>query len=187
MNGLYCVALAAVMACSGCVTSGDVREQTTQLQTRLDADKNASRRCAPKAEAFARAQLDVAGRASERGESILAAEALASAGRWTNKATEPGMLTKCGVEQAPPPADIKAEDLVPGPLPRVELDRDKDGILDGVDACPDEPEDIDGYLDDDGCPDVDNDGDGISDAVDQCPIEPEDIDGVEDIDGCPER
>ena len=65
-------------------------------------------------------------------------------------------------------------------------DRDGDGIPDSVDACPDEPEDKDGYQDDDGCPDLDNDGDGIPDAEDKCPNDPEDKDGYQDEDGCPE-
>jgi outer membrane protein OmpA-like peptidoglycan-associated protein len=65
-------------------------------------------------------------------------------------------------------------------------DRDGDGIPDSVDACPDEPEDKDGFQDDDGCPDPDNDGDGIPDAADQCPNQPEDKDGFQDEDGCPE-
>jgi outer membrane protein OmpA-like peptidoglycan-associated protein len=66
-------------------------------------------------------------------------------------------------------------------------DRDGDGIPDSVDACPEEPEDKDGYQDEDGCPDLDNDGDGIPDTDDQCPNEPEDKDGFQDTDGCPER
>jgi len=66
-------------------------------------------------------------------------------------------------------------------------DRDGDGIPDSVDACPDEPEDKDGFQDDDGCPDLDNDGDGIPDVDDQCPNDPEDKDGFQDTDGCPER
>jgi outer membrane protein OmpA-like peptidoglycan-associated protein len=66
-------------------------------------------------------------------------------------------------------------------------DRDGDGIPDAVDNCPDEPEDKDGFQDEDGCPDVDNDGDGIPDADDACPNEPEDKDGFQDSDGCPER
>ena len=66
-------------------------------------------------------------------------------------------------------------------------DRDGDGIPDAVDGCPDEPEDRDGYQDEDGCPDPDNDGDGIPDQVDQCPNEAEDKDGFQDADGCPER
>jgi outer membrane protein OmpA-like peptidoglycan-associated protein len=65
-------------------------------------------------------------------------------------------------------------------------DADGDGISDDVDECPNEPEDMDGFEDEDGCPDLDNDGDGIEDPDDQCPNEPEDIDGFEDEDGCPD-
>lgn len=65
-------------------------------------------------------------------------------------------------------------------------DRDGDGIPDDRDACPDEPEDFDGFEDSDGCPDPDNDGDGIPDHLDRCPNIPEDFDGDEDHDGCPE-
>ena len=36
-------------------------------------------------------------------------------------------------------------------------DRDHDGIPDAVDLCPDEPEDLDGFEDSDGCPDPDCD------------------------------
>jgi OmpA family/Thrombospondin type 3 repeat len=66
-------------------------------------------------------------------------------------------------------------------------DKDGDGVPDSVDACPDEPEDKDGYQDEDGCPDPDNDGDGIPDKDDQCPNDPEDKDGFQDTDGCPDR
>ncbi len=65
-------------------------------------------------------------------------------------------------------------------------DRDGDGIPDDVDACPDNPEDKDGFEDEDGCPDPDNDQDGIPDKLDKCPLEPEDEDGFEDSDGCPD-
>src|SRR5262245_48307376 len=97
----------------------------------------------------------------------------------------------------------------------IAADRDGDGIPDSVDRCPDEPEDYDGFQDDDGCPDPDNDndgvpdaedrcpntpgpaenagcpifdrhGDGIPDHLDNCPHEPDDYAGVEDEDGCPE-
>lgn len=94
-----------------------------------------------------------------------------------------------------------------------EPDTDKDGLLDSKDNCPQQPEDFDGFEDDDGCPDTDNDkdgivdlkdecpdeaatcdgcpvrdkdGDGINDDVDKCPSRPEDVDGVEDDDGCPD-
>ena len=65
-------------------------------------------------------------------------------------------------------------------------DRDGDGYKDDVDQCPDEPEDFDGYKDEDGCPDPDNDNDGILDVDDRCVNEPEDRDGDHDEDGCPE-
>ncbi len=66
-------------------------------------------------------------------------------------------------------------------------DSDGDGILDEADKCVDQPEDMDGFEDDDGCPDNDNDKDGIDDAADQCLDSPEDLDSFEDTDGCPEE
>ena len=65
-------------------------------------------------------------------------------------------------------------------------DRDGDGIKDDLDKCPDDPEDRDGFQDEDGCPDPDNDNDGILDVDDRCVNEPEDMDGDQDTDGCPE-
>jgi outer membrane protein OmpA-like peptidoglycan-associated protein len=65
-------------------------------------------------------------------------------------------------------------------------DDDKDGIKNDEDRCPRDPEDIDGFEDDDGCPDPDNDKDGIPDLKDKCPNEAEDKDGFEDEDGCPD-
>ena len=66
------------------------------------------------------------------------------------------------------------------------VDRDADGIGDAGDRCPDDPEDRDGFQDEDGCPDPDNDQDGIGDASDMCPNEPEDRDRFQDEDGCPD-
>ncbi|AKF06649.1 OmpA family protein [Sandaracinus amylolyticus] len=76
---------------------------------------------------------------------------------------------------------------VPPPPPEVPPrgDRDRDGLYDDEDGCPDEPEDDDDFEDEDGCPELDNDRDGFPDASDPCPIEPEDLDGFED-EGCPE-
>lgn len=67
------------------------------------------------------------------------------------------------------------------------LDADGDGVSDQSDACPGTPEDKDGYLDEDGCPDEDNDGDGMADGDDRCPDDAEDRDGYQDEDGCPDR
>ena len=65
-------------------------------------------------------------------------------------------------------------------------DSDRDDIPDDLDKCPLEPEDKDGFQDDDGCPDPDNDKDGIPDAQDKCPNDPETKNGIDDEDGCPE-
>jgi outer membrane protein OmpA-like peptidoglycan-associated protein len=60
-------------------------------------------------------------------------------------------------------------------------DSDNDGVLDKDDKAPYEPEDEDGYQDDDGKPEPDNDGDGILDGDDECP----DLKGEADRNGCP--
>jgi len=73
------------------------------------------------------------------------------------------------------------------PPPPKDDDPDKDGIAGAADKCPTEPEDKDGFEDEDGCPDKDNDKDGVADAApDKCLNEPEDKDGFEDEDGCPD-
>ncbi len=95
----------------------------------------------------------------------------------------PAHLLSFGVEAVflddDPP--VAATDGPPPPS-----DRDGDGLLDAEDRCPDEPEDHDGFGDEDGCPDLDDDADGIPDSADGCPREPEDHDGFEDEDGCPD-
>ena len=80
-------------------------------------------------------------------------------------------------EEPPPP------EPEPPPAP---VDTDADGLLDPDDLCPTEPEDMDGFEDENGCPDPDNDQDGVLDADDQCPTEQEDRDGFRDDDGCPD-
>ncbi|MEZ4403984.1 MAG: OmpA family protein [Kofleriaceae bacterium] len=65
------------------------------------------------------------------------------------------------------------------------VDWDHDGLI-ATDQCPRDAEDLDGYQDEDGCPDPDNDGDGVLDIADGAPLEPEDRDGFEDGDGVPD-
>lgn len=59
----------------------------------------------------------------------------------------------------------------------VVADRDKDGVPDNIDACPDEA----GLASLQGCPD--RDGDGIADKDDECP----DAAGPASLKGCPDR
>jgi len=79
------------------------------------------------------------------------------------------------------------------PEPDLPNDVDEDGIIDEVDQCVIDAEDVDGCQDEDGCPEPedacspgDTDGDGIPDPVDGCVTESEDVDGCQDEDGCPE-
>lgn len=97
---------------------------------------------------------------------------------------------------------------VPPPVvPYVDPDRDKDGILNAPDQCPDQAgpgpsgcPDTDGdtFIDKvdacievpgvapDGCPLKDSDDDKIYDVEDDCPFEKENYNGVDDDDGCPD-
>jgi OOP family OmpA-OmpF porin len=83
------------------------------------------------------------------------------------------------------------EDCVPGCAPtpmkdkqgRMVVDQRGQPIIPKCDACANEPEDKDGFEDDDGCPEPDNDKDGILDAVDACPNDP----GPPETRGCPDK
>ncbi|MEO7094501.1 MAG: thrombospondin type 3 repeat-containing protein [Polyangiales bacterium] len=100
-------------------------------------------------------------------------------------AYDPGPSTPNGCPEKQ--SEIKVLEGDHAPLQQTAADRDGDGTVDNLDKCPDEPEDKDGFQDDDGCPDPDNDQDGIRDVDDLCPNDAEDKDGVKDEDGCPER
>ncbi len=63
-------------------------------------------------------------------------------------------------------------------------DQDADGVADGDDQCEHLAEDLDGFEDDDGCPEPDNDQDMILDEDDRCPNEAAEIGRDEDEDGC---
>ncbi len=82
-------------------------------------------------------------------------------------------------------------------------DSDDDGVPNKFDECKNDPEDMDGFKDNDGCPDPDNDSDKVCDpwvaeknqgakfasvckGSDKCVEVAEDRDGFEDEDGCPD-
>lgn len=77
-----------------------------------------------------------------------------------------------------PDVDTDGDGLVDrvDPCPEVArldcLDGDGDRLLGVADRCPNQPEDLDGFQDEDGCPDTDNDRDGILDVDDPCPDDP---------------
>lgn len=94
-----------------------------------------------------------------------------------------GISGAVGHAEPPPPPPPPAAVVLPPPP----TDTDDDGIIDDFDKCPKDPEDKDGFGDNDGCPEVDNDSDAILDVADKCPNEAEDRDGFQDEDGCPDR
>ncbi|MFO0738554.1 MAG: transporter [Labilithrix sp.] len=71
------------------------------------------------------------------------------------------------------------------PPPPPDADGDGDGVVDAKDKCPQEPEDKDGFEDEDGCPDPDNDGDGIKDKDDACPNVKGEASTDPALNGCP--
>jgi hypothetical protein len=93
------------------------------------------------------------------------------------------MLVSCWTGSTPPPEvpHNTAPHTHRRPTPAASNDRDGDGIPNDRDKCPDDPEDLDGFQDEDGCPDPDNDMDGVPDVEDRCPNEP----GPAAKGGCP--
>jgi large repetitive protein len=78
------------------------------------------------------------------------------------------VLVACSSPAKPPPTPVVA-------------------AVDPGDLCPNEPEDNDGFQDEDGCPDPDNDQDRILDVRDNCMNDAEIYNNHEDEDGCPDR
>ena len=103
----------------------------------------------------------------------------------TQPTPQPGVQPESqqGTETGQQPGAQPAQATEPKSVPPVEIDSDNDGIPDSRDKCPTLAEDIDGYEDDDGCPEIDSDGDGIPDAIDKCP----DLPGPKTNSGCPTK
>jgi OOP family OmpA-OmpF porin len=160
-----------VVVTTGCVEAPILSGRIRGLSTTVDqAERNGAMACAPRELAIARSQIEFARIALDQGRASSAEDHLAKA--------EPN--ARAAFALSPPDRCVVRSE------PRTPPDTDGDGIDDSRDQCILEPEDRDGYLDDDGCPDPDNDADGIPDEVDQCKNEPEDVDGFQDEDGCPD-
>ena len=175
------LALTLVAFTSSCSTVSTMRGDIDGLtKVAEQAERNGAIRCAPRELAMAKSHLEFAEIELGQGVFVRAKEHLDIAQANAHAAYDLSPPQKCAergfVEEAAPPP----------PPPKVG-DRDGDGFLDNDDKCPDEPENYQGYQDDDGCPDdPDTDGDGIPDSKDQCILQPEDKDGYLDDDGCPE-
>src|SRR6185369_12088756 len=165
----FAVVLLLVMAggCAGMQLQSNVRQVRGIAK---EARDNGAYKCAPRELALAETHLEFAEHELDQGDYFRAREHVQIADENARQAYRLSPRDRCVARKAPPK---------PG-------DKDGDGILDNVDKCPTEPEDKDGFEDEDGCPDLDNDKDTIPDLKDKCPLEPEDKDGYEDEDGCPD-
>jgi outer membrane protein OmpA-like peptidoglycan-associated protein len=215
---------------AGCATGGKLKRNAEVLTNdAAKARASGAQRCAPRELATAEANLDFGkaemdwGNAGRAAEHFKAAEASMKKALDLSKSCGPAKVTinaKPAPVVAAAPAIILIEKIdrdgdgvpdledkcpdVPGPKESfgcpASKDSDGDGIPDDIDRCPLDPEDLDGFQDEDGCPDPDNDGDGIVDKIDACPNTPgpianrgcpvmdRDGDGIpDDQDRCPDQ
>ncbi|MCP4198282.1 MAG: OmpA family protein [Proteobacteria bacterium] len=170
LSATLTVLFLGILVC-GCAETARVRGGIKTTKKQLEQlERNGAYDCAPKDFALATAHIRFAELKLEQGSSLGARQHFNIARRHTELADEKS------------PADICAE-----APPIFCVDKDKDTICQTVDLCPEQPEDFDGVIDDDGCPeDQDTDGDGIYDSIDQCVPDPEDMDAYLDDDGCPD-
>jgi OmpA-OmpF porin, OOP family len=189
------VALATTLSCVG----PGVQKQADAVRVDIEkARKSGAYQCAPRELALAETSVDFAENELAQGDFLRARQHIEVA--VTNANAALANSKECAPKRV---------------LIKTKTDKDGDGILDDVDACPDQPEDKDLFEDEDGCPDPDNDqdtvldpldkcpntkgpvenegcpygdkdGDGINDKVDACPDAPEDKDNDRDEDGRPD-
>ena len=159
---------------SSCGHIPPIRGEIDALRSLAEqAEHNGAIRCAPRELALAKSHIEFAAAELDKGFFPRATEHLDIARANAHAAYEMSPPEKCAEREF-------QDEPQPG-------DRDGDGIPDNVDKCPDDPENYNGFEDDDGCPDdPDTDGDGIPDSRDQCPLLAEDKDGYLDDDGCPD-
>ncbi len=170
------LSLSLAIALGGCFGQ-EVRGRANGVEEIVrNARKNGAYTCAPKELALAEAHLRRTRDELDLGHYMPAREHISVADENARLAFKNSPPEKCAPK-------------VVLPTPKVavgKVDTDKDGLTDDIDKCPLQPEDRDGFEDEDGCPDLDNDKDGIPDQTDRCPNEPEDKDGWQDEDGCPD-
>ncbi|RKH30621.1 OmpA family protein [Corallococcus sicarius] len=180
--------LTLLLASLSCVSGNKIRADTEVLTADVErARRGGALRCAPSDLATAEANLDFARGELSQGNSTRAAQHVRTADGAVKRALE--LSKSCAPRQVLVRDRPEAQPQQPQaqqPQQQVvvsieETDGDGDGVLDKDDPCPDQAEDVDGFQDQDGCPDTDNDSDGVPDAQDKCPL----IAGVAENNGCP--
>lgn len=163
---------------SACAAGGKLRSKQDVIRKDIDKAKGSgAERCAPRELALAEAHVDFATHDIDLGQAGPAESHLRVAEENVRRAVD--LSRDCAPKQV---TIAKAEPKPAVVIEKVEpKDTDGDGVPDDVDRCPLDPEDKDGFQDEDGCPDPDNDNDGIVDAMDACPDNP----GPLENRGCP--
>ena len=174
--------IATTWAIGGCSTSSRLRAQSEAIKDINDSIEQRAMKCAPKQLAIARANREFGEYELGQGNFSRAGDHLTVAEENARLAQAMSDFDECLDQEVA----IKVDTTPKAKIEPTPTDRDGDGYVDEKDQCPDDPEDFDGFEDEDGCPDLDNDGDGVSDINDGCPDVAEDLDGFEDADGCPD-
>ena len=193
------VAALAISSLAGCGL--ELRDRLKGIQRQIaEARENGAYRCAPRELAMAETHAEFTDDELDYGNYVGAKAEIEIAATNAKAAFDLSPKEKCA-----PNVAIIEKPKAPK-IEIVDVDRDKDGVLDKDDGCPDVPgpvenkgcpwpdTDKDGVLDkDDGCPDVpgpvenkgcpwpDRDKDGVLDKDDRCPDEP----GPVENQGCP--
>jgi outer membrane protein OmpA-like peptidoglycan-associated protein len=167
---VVCIAVLGALA-DGCAEAPKLEGKIAGLEKIAEqAERNGAIRCAPRELAIAKSELEFAKIEMAQGSLSRAKDHVFIAEPNANAATFLSPPQYCAARQFVEPGD-----------------RDGDGYADPDDSCPDEPENFQGFKDEDGCPDdPDTDGDGVPDSADQCVLDPEDADKYLDEDGCPD-
>ena len=179
------LALMVGLTSPACSTGSNLSARADEIKSITDQIEARAYRCAPRQLAEAKSHTEFGRYELRQGNFVRARRHLVAAEINAKQADELSSFDECQDQQLAINVETtrKTEIVAAKPTPK---DRDGDGLLDEQDKCPDEPEDFDGYQDEDGCPDLDNDKDGILDDADKCPDVAEDKDGFEDNDGCPD-
>jgi outer membrane protein OmpA-like peptidoglycan-associated protein len=154
-----------------------------------EARDHGAYRCAPRELALAEANLRFARIELDQGDVSRANQHADKAAYYADRARQLSPAERCTAQESADWASrrettvVTPPPVVALPQPPAVVDPDGDGIADSADKCPTDPEDKDGFEDDDGCPDADDDNDKIPDIRDRCPREA--APGTPD--GCPQK
>ncbi|MCI0571612.1 MAG: OmpA family protein [Myxococcaceae bacterium] len=176
MSRNLCVWALLSVGLVGCVSGSKILADSEVISSDIErARRSGALQCAPDDLAVAEAHLDFGRGELSQGNSVRASDHIRSADTAVKKALARSRdcASKTVLVKSNSPVVVRVEPT----------DGDGDGVQEASDRCPSEPEDRDGFQDDDGCPDPDNDADGVLDTQDRCPIEP----GPEARAGCPEE